>query len=75
MKNCRVTLDVVWLDPSFRVVDIAPELRPCPPDGPCPSSQPMEPARYVLELAGGTAGRLGIKRNVRLTVLIEPTRR
>ncbi|HKQ62124.1 MAG TPA: DUF192 domain-containing protein [Candidatus Polarisedimenticolaceae bacterium] len=57
MKNCRVALDMIWLDESMRVVDIAREQAPCPATGPCPSIVPLRAARYVLEVAGGTAAR------------------
>ncbi len=55
MKNCRVPLDIIWLDEQFRVLEIAADAQPCPDDGPCPSMQPMRAARYVLEIAGGRA--------------------
>ena len=55
MKNCRVSLDIVWLDEDFRVIEIAAEAPPCPSDGPCPSMLPMRASRYVLEIAGGRA--------------------
>ena len=55
MKNCRTSLDIVWLDAQWRVVDLAENLPPCPPDGACPTHEPEVPARYVLEFAAGTA--------------------
>ena len=61
MKNCRVSLDLIWLDADFRVVEIAAEQPPCPEEGPCPSIVPMKPGRYVLEIAGGTAAREGLR--------------
>jgi len=72
MKNCRVRLDIIWLDALFRVVEIAHDLVPCPEQGDCPSVIPKEPARYVLEVAGGTARKLGLKRNDPIVVLAEP---
>ncbi len=62
MKNCKVSLDIIWLDAAFRVVEIAHDLQPCPDNGPCPSSVPMRSASYVLEVAGGTARREGLER-------------
>jgi uncharacterized membrane protein (UPF0127 family) len=62
MKNCRTRLDIVWLDERKRIVDVASNVAPCPADGPCPSHIPIESARYVLEFAGGTMKRLGVKR-------------
>ena len=57
MKNCKVSLDIIWLDDAHRVVEIAHDLSPCPAEGPCPNVRPMRPASYVLEVAGGTARR------------------
>jgi hypothetical protein len=72
MKDCRVRLDIIWLDAAFRVVDIAASQRPCPEEGDCPDVVPVEAAAYVLEVAGGTARREGLKRGDRIVVLSEP---
>jgi uncharacterized membrane protein (UPF0127 family) len=72
MKNCRVPLDIVWLDAQFRVADIAHDLQPCPAEGPCPPVTPVRSARYVLELAGGTAAREKLAAGDRVVVLAEP---
>jgi uncharacterized membrane protein (UPF0127 family) len=72
MKNCRVALDIVWLDAALRIVDIAHDAAPCPERGECPSLLPVEPARYVLELAAGTSEREGLRRGTPLVVLSEP---
>jgi hypothetical protein len=57
MRNCKVNLDIIWLDATHRVVEIAHDLAPCPAEGPCPHVRPMRAASYVLEVAGGTARR------------------
>lgn len=72
MKNCKVPLDIIWLDEAFRVVQIAPDLPPCPTEGDCPFATPLQPARYVLELAGGVAKRQGLKRSDQVVILSEP---
>ena len=72
MKNCKVALDIVWLDRSFRVVDIARDQQPCPADGECPRIPPRVPARYVLEVAGGTTAKQGLSKGDRLVILAEP---
>lgn len=72
MKNCRVHLDILWLDGAFRIVDVAPDLPPCPDAGDCPDASPEKPARYVLEIAGGQARKLGLKRNDPIVVLSDP---
>jgi uncharacterized membrane protein (UPF0127 family) len=69
MKNCKVALDMIWLDEQMRVVDVAHDRQPCPAEGPCPSVLPMRGARYVLELAGGTARRESVAIGDRISVL------
>ncbi len=61
MKNCRVALDIIWLDQQLRVVDIAHERPPCPAEGACPQIAPMRVASYVLEVAAGTCRREGLR--------------
>jgi uncharacterized membrane protein (UPF0127 family) len=72
MKNCRVALDIIWLDQDFQVVHIAPDRQPCEPDGPCPSAYPFRSARYVLELAAGRAEETGLKTGDRVLVWSDP---
>ncbi len=74
MKNCKVSLDVVWLDAAFRVVQIAHELQPCPAEGACPASVPMRSASYVLEVAGGAARRAGLEPGDLIVLLEQPAR-
>ncbi len=69
MKNCKVGLDIVWLDRGLRVVDTAPDRPPCPPEGSCPSVQPDAPAFYVLELAAGRVAETGLKPGDQIVVL------
>ena len=71
MKNCKVPLDIIWLDEDLRVVEIAPQLEPCPDSGPCPTAVPMRNASYVLEVAGGVAAREGLANGDRLIFLEE----
>ncbi len=71
MKNCRVALDIVWLDGSWRVVHVVENATPCPPDGPCPSLVPPVEARYVLEFAAGTAASHGLRPGSTVVVLSE----
>lgn len=69
MMNCKVPLDIIWLDEAFRIVEIVHDLQPCEPDKPCPSALPLKPARYVIEVAGGTAARLDLQTGARIEVL------
>ncbi len=73
MKNCRVPLDIVWLDASSRVIEIAHSVPPCPPTGPCPNVEPQRMARNVLEVAAGTARRERLTAGDLVTIVPEPT--
>ena len=72
MKNCLVSLDIIWLDEEFRVLEIASDQQPCPKQGECRGIVPLRPGRYVLEVAGGVAAREGLKPSDRLEILSEP---
>jgi len=71
MKNCKVALDIIWLDEQWRVVDIVEELPPCRDGEACIGVEPLAAARYVLEVAGGAAGAGGLKRGDRLVILAD----
>ena len=60
MKNMLIHLDLVFLDNSGRVVDVIDRVAPCAAD-PCPHYIPRHPARTVLEVAAGVAGRHGLQ--------------
>ena len=61
--NCRIPLDVVWINSGLRVVEILTNLPPCPSSSAksCPRYGGKEQARYVLELKGGDVARYGLK--------------
>lgn len=71
MKNCKVALDLVWLDEDFKVVHIAHDQEPCPEQGECPKIFPMKSGRYVLEVVGGTARREKLQVGDRIVILSE----
>ncbi len=73
MKNCKIPLDLLWLDASFRVADISEELPPCPAD-PCPNFSPKVPIRHVLEVNGGFCRRHGVHTGDTLVVSGIPPR-
>ena len=54
MKNTMIPLDMIWMDPSGKVVFVAADTVPCRSD-PCPNYGPDLPATSVLEIAGGMA--------------------
>ncbi|MBV8776946.1 MAG: DUF192 domain-containing protein, partial [Alphaproteobacteria bacterium] len=57
MKNTLIPLDMLFLDERGRVFDIHERAVPMSTD----VIAAKGPARYVVELNGGTAARLGIK--------------
>jgi uncharacterized membrane protein (UPF0127 family) len=58
MKNVRVPLDILWLDARGRVVWMVEWAPPCACE-PCPIYTPEARSVFVLEVAGGVAGRHG----------------
>ena len=75
MKNCRVDLDLIWLDAAFRVVHIERDVPPCPAEGECPSIVPFQRGSYVLEVAGGVSAKHELKVGDELVILAEPALR
>lgn len=71
MRNCRIALDIIWLDESFRIVSMAGSVPPCRLPGcdpPCASMEcpsyapaPGTTAKYVVELAAGFAKRHALR--------------
>ena len=56
MHNCKIALDIIWLDQDGKVVEIAANAPPCNgPERSCPTYGGHELANYVLELGGGQA--------------------
>lgn len=53
MKNMDIPIDIVWLDQSKKVVDILQNVSP--DEGTDVTHIPRTKARYVIELAAGTA--------------------
>lgn len=60
MKNTLIPLDILYFDADRRLVSMQDDVPPCKAD-PCPIYPSAAPARYVLELAAGTAARIGIQ--------------
>ena len=72
MKDCKIALDMVWLDAGGHVVWIAANRQPCPATGDCPSIVPPVAARYVVEFGAGIAGKEALKPGDQLVVLSDP---
>ena len=63
MKNTVIPLDMLFLDPKGKVIDIHERAVPFSTD----IIASKMPARYVIELNGGTVARLGIKTGDQVT--------
>jgi len=59
LKNTLIPLDIVFLDKNKKVVNITENAQPCPSDK-CPSYRNQNPAKYVLEIRGGLADKIGL---------------
>lgn len=56
MHGMKFPIDIIWLDSDKTVVHIEHSLQPCTPLD-CPSYQPDEDAKYVLETVAGFSER------------------
>jgi uncharacterized protein len=60
MKNTKIPLDIIWLNDKKEVVFLANNVVPCYQEF-CPSINPGERAKYVLEINAGLAEKIGLK--------------
>ena len=60
MKNCRLPLDIIFLDKNKQVINIHFNVPPCERE-PCDTYESKRPAQYVLELRGNRAKELNLK--------------
>ena len=61
MKNTLIPLDIIWINKDNKVVFISDETKPCEEEYSCPSINPDKNAKYVLELNGGSAKKIGLQ--------------
>jgi len=66
MKNTLIPLDIIWIDDKSEVVYISSNAQPCLPaqadkEGNCPGISSDKNAKYVLEINGGIAEKIGVK--------------
>ena len=59
MKNTKIPLDMLYFDADRHLVSVQHNVPPCTAD-PCPAYSSGAPARYVLELNGGEAKKIGV---------------
>jgi len=60
MKNCKISLDILYFNSALELVGRHDRVPPCRAE-PCPSYPSGKRAKYVLELNGGTAKSLGVE--------------
>jgi uncharacterized membrane protein (UPF0127 family) len=60
MKNCRVPLDIIFLDKNKQIINIHFNVPPCKRE-PCKTYKSERPAQYVLELCANRAKELNLK--------------
>ncbi len=62
MYQCRIPLDIIWMDSERRIVEISADTPPCKKaENECPLYGGHERAQFVLELGGGMAARYRLK--------------
>ena len=61
MKNTFIPLDIIWINGEKEVVFVSENTQPCKDEYFCPSISHGKNARYVLEVNGGTAEKIGLK--------------
>jgi uncharacterized membrane protein (UPF0127 family) len=58
MANCKIPLDIIWIDMSHKVVEISHDTPPCPSGGKnCPLYGGRKASAFGLELGAGEAAR------------------
>jgi hypothetical protein len=68
MRNCLISLDVVWLSENGTVVELQRDAPPCSPmlgDG-CPTYGGVVESWHFVEFSKGTIDHLGLKKGDRL---------
>ncbi|WP_162179912.1 DUF192 domain-containing protein [Bryobacter aggregatus] len=63
MFQVRIPLDIIWLDNKKNVVEVIPNVPPCPATSStgCPTFGGTKEAQFVLELAAGMAAKYGVE--------------
>ncbi|HTQ56341.1 MAG TPA: DUF192 domain-containing protein [Bryobacteraceae bacterium] len=61
MFQCKIPLDILWMDPQHKIVEISADTPPCRDTADkCPNYGGHQQAQYVLEIGAGEARRLGL---------------
>ncbi|MEA2098258.1 MAG: DUF192 domain-containing protein [Patescibacteria group bacterium] len=60
MKNTLIPLDIIWIDKDNKVIFIKENAEPCKTEK-CELFEPDKKSKYVLEINGGLAEKIGFK--------------
>lgn len=60
MKNTLIPLDIIWINENKEVVFISENTQPCEGSS-CPSINPDQKAKYVLEINAGVSKEIDLK--------------
>lgn len=64
MRNCKIPLDVIWIDAQGQVVDIKENVPPCTENTlpeECPHFGGLVSSRHFIEFSAGTIAKVKIK--------------
>jgi uncharacterized membrane protein (UPF0127 family) len=67
MKDTKIPLDILFFDAQRRLVSMQLDALPCKAD-PCKVYPSGKPAQFVLELAAGSAKRIGVGEGAQLHI-------
>jgi uncharacterized membrane protein (UPF0127 family) len=70
MKNTKIALDMMFINESMDIVNIARGAQPCTND-PCETFSSAGPVTYVLEVNAGFCDARGIKEGDRIYLVVE----
>ena len=71
MYDCKIGLDIIWMDQNHRIIEMSPDTPPCKgKSNTCPSYGGHETSVYVLELPVGSikAHQLAVGQTVNFNV-------
>ncbi len=60
MRDTPIPLDIIWIDKNKEIVFIKRDFQPCEKELPCLPADPGKNAKYVLEVNGGIAEKIGL---------------
>jgi len=68
MKNCLISLDVIWVSENGTILELEDNIPPCSPmrGNDCPSYGGTVEARHFVEFPVGTIKRLGLRKGDRI---------